>query len=496
MRSLAGRYQVHEAVGRGGSAMVHRGWDKTLKRTVAIKLFTPSRPTDDEPSADVLREARAAAGLSHPHVARVYDYGEATEGGERHPYLVMEFLEGDTLADHLKESGALEWQRAAEICAGISAALAAAHARNLVHRDIKPRNVMLTPNGVKVLDFGIAAMAGQNSFDSHGRLWGTPANLAPEQLQGAPTFPAADVYAMGLLLFECLTGTRAWPGTTVGEILAARHDNQTPRLPHIDGLPNEVIRLYEECTAENPDHRPTAATAAQILRHAVGRSPSLRPAFIDLARDTDDTTVIVGQVSQLRTRIRRPRRRAAVTASIAVAAAVVSVLSLQLANGGSAPHGRQADAAIDGGGGAVVAVPRTPGPPATKPPASTSPARDIPVSPGRTVVAVDAPLTAYPPMLTYPPIPVTTTAPPMHWPTVAPTTTKPTKPTNTPTNPAPTTTTTTPTTKPTTTAPTVTPTTDPTTPTPTATTTTPTEPTPTTTAPTTTETTVLAENTP
>ncbi|WP_170047194.1 serine/threonine-protein kinase, partial [Couchioplanes caeruleus] len=277
MRSLAGRYRVEDAVGRGGSAVVHRGWDRTLKRPVAIKLFSPYRYGTEEPAVDVLREARAAAGLSHPNVARVYDYGEAIEGDERHPYLIMEFLEGDTLADELARTGALEWQRAVAICADTAAALAAAHVRNLVHRDVKPRNVMLTPGGVKVLDFGIATLAGQNSFDTQGRLWGTPATLAPEQLRGEPTYPAADVYALGLLLFECLTGSRAWPGTTVGEILAARAEGRTPRLPRIAGLPREIIRLYDDCTAEEAARRPSAAAAVEILGRAIGRMPTVRP---------------------------------------------------------------------------------------------------------------------------------------------------------------------------------------------------------------------------
>jgi serine/threonine protein kinase len=278
MRSLAGRYRVEQAVGHGGSAVVHSGYDRTLKRRVAIKMFSPYRSESSAPSLDVLREARAAAALTHPNVARVYDYGEASDGSQRVPYLVMEFLEGDTLADRLAATGALAWSRAAEVCADVAAALAAAHGRDLVHRDVKPRNVMLTPAGVKVLDFGIAALAGQDSLDTQGRLWGTPAHLAPEQLRGEPTYPAADVYALGLLLFECLTGTRAWPGTTVGEILAARYQRRAPRLPGIAGLPREIIRLYEACVADDPAQRPSAAEVADILRRAAGKAPTVRRA--------------------------------------------------------------------------------------------------------------------------------------------------------------------------------------------------------------------------
>jgi serine/threonine-protein kinase len=335
MRSLAGRYRVEHAVGYGGSAVVHSGYDRTLKRRVAIKLFSPYRPDSGAPTVDVLGEARAAAALNHPNVARVYDYGEATEGDQRHPFLIMEFLEGDTLADRLAAAGALEWSRACEICADVAAALAAAHSHDLVHRDVKPRNVMLSPAGVKVLDFGIAALAGQNSYDTHGRLWGTPAHLAPEQLRGEPTYPAADVYALGLLLFECLTGARAWPGTSVGEILAARHQQRVPRLPGIAGLPRDITRLYDECTADDPARRPSAAEVADVLRRAAGKAPTVRPAAV--------ITRVIPPV-----RRKRSRTRAPITASIAVVAAIVCVVGLQVVNGNSTPGRRPAEAAVDG----------------------------------------------------------------------------------------------------------------------------------------------------
>ncbi|MEV4703045.1 protein kinase domain-containing protein [Actinoplanes sp. NPDC049316] len=420
MRSLAGRYRVEEAVGRGGSAVVHRGYDRTLKRRVAIKLFSPYRPDSTAPSIDVLREARTAAALNHPHVARVYDYGEATEGSQRVPYLVMEFLEGDTLADRLAASGALDWREAAAICADTAAALAAAHERNLVHRDVKPRNVMLTPGGVKVLDFGIAAVAGQNSFDAHGRLWGTPANLAPEQLRGEPTFPAADVYALALVLFECLTGARAWPGTSVGEVLAARHERRTPRLPGITGLPREIIRLYEACVADDPARRPTAAQVAEGLRRASGTAPAVRPAAL-LTRSVPALTRSVPSAQRTRS-----RRRAAVTASAAVAAAVISVLGLQVANGYSTLRGRQAEAAVEGAPGAGAGVPpRTPQPMTTPPVTSAAPVKIAPAETDQPVRAItETPARE----TTRPHRPARTTAP-------APSTTAPATPSKPPSTP-------------------------------------------------------------
>ena len=423
MRSLAGRYRVEQAVGHGGSAVVHSGYDRTLKRRVAIKLFAPYRPDSGALSLDVLREARAAATLSHPHVARVYDYGEAVDGDQRTPYLVMEFLEGDTLADRLAVTGAFAWLRAAEICADVAAALAAAHARDLVHRDVKPRNVMLTPAGVKVLDFGIAALAGQNSLDTQGRLWGTPTHLAPEQLRGEPTYPAADVYALGLLLFECLTGARAWPGTSVNEILAARYQQPAPRLPGITGLPREIIRLYEACVADDPARRPTAAEVAEVLRRATGKAPTVRPAAVL-------TRTIAAPPRK------RSRSRAAITASIAVAAAFTSILGLQVANGYSTPGGRQAEAAVDG---APVPAPvtRPPRPVATPAaPTSTKPVADVPADDERPVRRITDTWTRE---ATAPPQrPKPRPEPSSEAPTAKPTT-PPTKPGPTPSDPPPTT---------------------------------------------------------
>ncbi len=418
VRMLAGRYRVEEAVGRGGSAVVHRGWDRTLKRRVAVKVFSSYRADGDEPSAEVLREARTAAGLNHPNVARVYDYGEATEGSHRVPYLVMEFIDGDTLADRIAREGALPWPEAAMICAATAAALATAHERDLVHRDIKPRNVMLpSGGGVKVVDFGIAAAAGQNSVDTQGNLWGTPVSLAPEQLRGEPTYPAADIYALGLVLFECLVGRAAWQGSSVGEILAQRHNNPAPRLPRISGLPREIVKLYEACTADKPEQRPTAAEARAVLRRAAGLVPTLRPQIsllpaVPRAAGTlvtaapAATTVAAPETPAApsrpagllpkyvlsrsrppgsRPQQQRSRRRAAAVASMAVATAVVSVLGLQLANGTANPGGRTAEAAVDG-----AAIAPTPQPIDTPPLGSASPRATTPTPTATTTAPVYA----------------------------------------------------------------------------------------------------------
>jgi serine/threonine protein kinase len=411
VRMLAGRYRLGDVVGRGGSAVVYGGFDRTLKRPIAVKLFSPYRPHAGEFAAAVLREAQTAARLSHPNVARVYDFGEVIDGDERTPYLVMELLDGETLADRLARTGALPWRQAVEICAAIAAGLAAAHGQGSVHRDVKPRNIMLSTAGVKVLDFGIAAAAGQSSFDTQGRLWGTAAYLAPEQLRGEAAFPAADVYALGLLLLECLTGKPAWPGETVGEILAARHDRPAPPLPPVAGLPREILRLYRACIAAAPYRRPSAAEATEILHRAAGTAPILRQAIT--AKKVITAKVVAAP------RPARLRRRTALLASAAAVTALLSVAGVQLANAGSTPNPRPAEAAVDG------ARPAIPSPrPATAAPSPTTTATATPTHrPATTTRATTAV------------IPIATGREESSRPATTPPTMKPTKPTPSPSEP-------------------------------------------------------------
>ncbi|GAB2602548.1 serine/threonine protein kinase [Paractinoplanes abujensis] len=351
MQKLAGRYRVGEALGHGGNSVVRYGFDTVLKRPVAIKMF-------DGSATEVLREARTAAGLSHPNIAQVYDYGELLEGDERTPYLVMEFVGGETLADRIARTGAQRWRRAAELGAETAGALAAAHAQDLVHRDVNPRNIMLTSDGVKVLDFGIAAVAGSGG----GALWGSPAYVAPEQLLGEPTYPAGDVYALGLVLFEALTGAKAWPGETLGAVLATRHGRPAPRLPRLAGLPRDLVRLYEACTAEDPANRPTANDIAETLRRLGHTAPLARPAFAPVRLGlppaaTPAVTPVRPALSPVRYHAavspaapaarRRSRRRVTVIGSAAVVTAILSIIGVQLLNGTATPGGREAEAAIE-----------------------------------------------------------------------------------------------------------------------------------------------------
>ncbi|RAO46837.1 Non-specific serine/threonine protein kinase [Micromonospora saelicesensis] len=267
---LAGRYRLLERLGSGGMSAVHRAYDEVLERDVAVKVMVAS---DTNARQRIRGEAKAAARLSHPHVTSVYDYGESVLDGAQVPFVVMELLGGHTL-EHRLVVGPLPPRAGLRVCAEVASALAAAHEQGLVHRDIKPGNVMLTPTGAKVLDFGIAAAAGAPEIDFEGRLLGTPAYLAPERLEAGEVLPASDVYALGLLLHRVLTGRLPWPAKAQSGMLRAHTHVEPDPLPPIDGVPPEVHRLYRWCLAGDPADRPSAADAARILLAAAsGTAP-------------------------------------------------------------------------------------------------------------------------------------------------------------------------------------------------------------------------------
>ncbi|RIV41336.1 serine/threonine-protein kinase [Micromonospora radicis] len=268
MRTLDGRYRLEQRIGIGGMSEVWRGHDEVLDRPVAVKLVSPG--LDGEGSVERIRaEARSAARLVHPNVASVHDFGAcATVPGREAPYIVMELVPGETLAVHLR-AGPLDWRIAVRVCAEVSAALAAAHAHGIVHRDVKPANVMLTPAGVKVLDFGIAAPAGADDPTPEGIVVGTPAYLAPEQLCRAPATPAADMYALGVLLYYCLTGRLPYAADSVTQLLGPDRRQPPQPLPEVPGLPAEVAELCRRCLAEDPARRPSSVVAALLLAEAV-----------------------------------------------------------------------------------------------------------------------------------------------------------------------------------------------------------------------------------
>ncbi|SCF23866.1 serine/threonine-protein kinase [Micromonospora mirobrigensis] len=269
MRTLDGRYELEQRIGIGGMSEVWRAHDVVLDRPVAVKVMSPEDLGTETSVERIRAEARSAARLVHPNVASVHDFGTAaTLPGRRSAYIVMELAEGETLASHLRD-GPLDWRIAVRVCAEISAALAAAHAHGIVHRDVKPANVVLTPAGVKVLDFGIATPAGAPDRTPDGMVVGTPAYLAPEQLDRRPATPAADMYALGVLLYYCLTGRLPYPAGSTTQLLGMRRRQAPEPLPEVPGLPAEVAELCWRCLDDDPEKRPSSLVAALLLAEVV-----------------------------------------------------------------------------------------------------------------------------------------------------------------------------------------------------------------------------------
>ena len=199
-----GRYELLEELARGGMGVVHRGRDPAIGRDVAIKLFRFNERSDPDALERFQREARAAGKLRHPGVVPVYDFGVVGSTA----YLVMDLVQGETLADRLRKGGPLDPREAAQACEAVARTLAFAHAQGIVHRDVKPANILLRDGQPLLFDFGIARAEGDAALSASGLLLGTPSYMAPEQLTGerAAVGPAADIYALGGTLYELLTG--------------------------------------------------------------------------------------------------------------------------------------------------------------------------------------------------------------------------------------------------------------------------------------------------
>ncbi|MEV4511615.1 serine/threonine-protein kinase [Dactylosporangium sp. NPDC049525] len=287
---LHDRFTLRDRIGVGGMSQVWRAEDEVLGRQVAVKVLTTPLAADPLLRAATWTEARAAARLAHPHVTQVYDYGEAAlPSGAVVAYLVMELVEGQSLADRLR-FGPLPWQQATIMAAQVAAALAAAHRIGVVHRDIKPGNVMLTHMGAKILDFGIAALSGGEPDGDGGRLVGTPTYAAPERLRPGAALPESDVYALGVLLYEALTGHPPVRIATWQEAAAAHRTGPPVPPPQVPGLPHEVRRLCMDCMSPDPAQRPSAEAVAQDLAAAAGQPPQVTTALPILVADPPPAT--------------------------------------------------------------------------------------------------------------------------------------------------------------------------------------------------------------
>jgi serine/threonine-protein kinase len=258
---LGRRYALGEKIGAGGFSEVWRANDVVLARPVAIKLLHLGYAQHAEALTRFRAEAQHAGGLSHENIARVYDYGEPDP--PQPPYLVMELVAGPSLAGMLA-AGPLDPARGLDIVAQTASGLHAAHLAGLVHRDIKPGNLLLAPGGVvKITDFGIARAADSAPVTGTGQLVGTPGYLAPEQAMGEPATPASDLYALGIVAYECLAGAPPFTGPALAVALAHR-ERPLPPLP--GQVPADVAALVLELTAKNPAARPRSA--GEVARRA------------------------------------------------------------------------------------------------------------------------------------------------------------------------------------------------------------------------------------
>ncbi|MEV4643144.1 serine/threonine-protein kinase [Actinoplanes sp. NPDC049548] len=271
---VGGRYRLIERLGTGGMSVVWRGHDEVLGRPVAVKVLSPQLAGDSAFRRRLRQEALAAARLCHPHITGVFDFGESPlDDTITVPYVVMELNDGEPVSARLRREGPFPWRDAVTVVAEVASALATAHAHGIVHRDVTPANIMLTGAGAKVVDFGISAVAGQRDAAPDGSLLGTPAYLAPERLGGGQVAPAADVYALGLLLYRLLTGRLPWHAETTTEALRAHLYADPAPVPDLPGMPAEVAALCLRCLDKRPERRPGADEVAALLAGLVGLQP-------------------------------------------------------------------------------------------------------------------------------------------------------------------------------------------------------------------------------
>ena len=298
---LASRYELLEVLGRGGMGVVYRARDRVLQRVVAVKVLPLDRAQDPASVARFEREALAAAGLSHRNIVAIYDSGT----DEETRFIVMECLQGQSLAQLVHERGALDPAEAVDIAAQVAAALAAAHRAGIVHRDIKPANVMVDENGhVKVLDFGIARLTAGISLTQTATVLGSAPYLAPELCRGEPADARSDIYALGCVLYELLTGQPPFKG----EVPAAVVHQQISATPRGPALLNPAVTaalssLTLAMLAKEPDQRPQDAgelvvALPETLIDPASEAATTRIAFAGAEAGADvDATEVAGDVA-------------------------------------------------------------------------------------------------------------------------------------------------------------------------------------------------------
>ena len=329
MTLLAGRYELVEPLGYGGMAEVHRAYDQVLRRPVAVKIIHPAQLREPVNRERFVREAQVAAALQHPNTVAVFDVGDDAD----RPFIVMELIEGQNLADRIRDEARLSVDETVPIVAGILAGLQAAHDRGLVHRDVKPSNVLLPADGgVKLVDFGIAAVLSDAAapLTTGGDVLGTPRYMAPERVSGQRATPASDIYSLGAVMYECLTGRP--PFVADGAVALAVAQQREPVRPLGEiapDVPRGIAAVVERALAKDP--RVRFGSAAE-MRSALLGAPALDPAY-------PPTTVLSGVTQQPPEQPARRRWLPAAIAFLATAAlgiAAAYVLTMDDDPGGAA----------------------------------------------------------------------------------------------------------------------------------------------------------------
>jgi serine/threonine-protein kinase len=341
---LGGRYRLDAEIGRGGMSTVYRAFDTVLERAVAIKLMHREIASDSDQLERFRREARSVARLNHPHIVTVIDAGEepAEDGVGGMPYIVLEYVEGETLKQLIQRQGSLEVTEAIAYSIEIARALGAAHERMIVHRDIKPQNVLISEEGgAKITDFGIARTLTEEGLTVDGRVLGTTDYVSPEQALGQPVTGQSDLYSLGIVLYEMLTGQVPFTGETPVAVAMRHVREQVPDVQQLrPGVSAATASVVDRAVAKDLDYRYSDAAhmiadLEEVLAVEAARSGQATGEVTSVLR-----TLPGAARRRLPWRMRHPARWAA---SLALLAAIVAIAivaaSLQTHSGtGVAPN--------------------------------------------------------------------------------------------------------------------------------------------------------------
>jgi serine/threonine-protein kinase len=336
-RVLNDRYELRQHAARGGMADVYHGWDRRLSREVAVKVLRPELSADSDYVDRFRDEARTAARLTHPNIVAVFDTG--SDQGDT--YMVMEWVDGPTLAQVIRADGPLAVERACRIGADIAAGLQYAHEHDVTNRDVKPSNVLLSQTGhAKVTDFGIAKVPEHSTVETlPGVVLGTPAYLSPEQLTGQPADARSDVYGLGAVLYEMVTGNKAFMGDTPAEVAGNALHSRPARPSSINpSVPASFEGILSKALARDPDARYQTAgdLRADLLECERGGMPAVvEDATAPMAAQADATRAMTAAAAAAPVALAEPpkrRRRAegwliGVILALAVLAVVIALLA-------------------------------------------------------------------------------------------------------------------------------------------------------------------------